>query len=81
MTKVYLVTGSYWKGAEHQLVILATFTNKKLANYYREYKELSFKKNKFLDYEAAYFRVQEERISKIDWSQNVLELQMEELPY
>lgn len=81
MTKVYLVTGSYWKGMDHQFVILATFTNKKLANYYREYKELSFKKNKFLDYEQAYFRVQEERISKFDWSQDVLELQIEELPY
>lgn len=80
MTKVYLVEGSYWTGEKNTRIILAVYTNKKLANIYKEYKELSFEPGK-LGCDLAHFQVVEERISQLDWTEELLELQMKELPY
>lgn len=80
MTKVYLVEGSYWTGEKNTRIILAVYTNKKLANIYKEFKQLSFEPGK-LGCDKAYFQVHEERISQLDWTEELLELQMKELPY
>lgn len=80
MTKVYLVEGSYWTGEKNTKIILAVYTNKKLANIYKEFKELSFEPSG-LGCDRASYRVYEERISKLDWTEELLELQMKKLPY
>lgn len=81
MTKIYLVKVNYkFESGWETTINLQVFTNKKLANIYLEYKKLKRKQNPKKDAEVSY-ELEEFEISKLDWSEELLELQMKELPY
>lgn len=77
MTKVYIVENSFddcfgYKSTQ----IISVFTNKRKAKIMAEYFN-----TKYSCLENSTYVVKEFRISQSDWSKELLELQMKELPY
>lgn len=84
MTKIYLVKFTYFdKMNGLQEETFQAFTNYKKAKIYCEYKNLQIKKKKSIWYHCneGEFVVETMTISQWDWSKELNELQIKDLPY
>lgn len=86
MTKIYLVKLSAWNKETHEAksYTLQVFTNKKKAYIYAEYKQLQAETEKpdyLSTYENITYKVEEWKITTLDWTDELVELQKKNLPY